>query len=755
MLLVPAVGVHTTEENTTEVWKNDSEFHQSFDTYFLVYESGEKSMMELYNVGDGSAQNTLNAHPIYVTDELAIKVRGWAGLYDGTPFEAYGYRINGGNAVYDADFKLGAEQAVYNAGGDSRYSITIPIAGRKAPTLLTVVVKDVNGVEHDLMEFSVNGNYGGSNSIYVTAEGGRNEKKANCGETVDIAVKVETGAEFKSLKAKISWPEELYLINAVYGPDVQNMTVSTPKNGWESLDGSYEFSCSSPKKKLSGEFTFVTLTFEVNGKVKSAGLLPVTVELDSEQMLSASGEYIAAHAINGGVFARQALTGDVNCDGSLDNKDVVILFRYVSGIRYRIFSESAADVNEDGSLDNKDVVVLFRLVSNPPVIPTEPTEKPEVLGISDLGGTFLIYGATEPDSVIRSVIGGNEAKNKSNGKYFYIEAQCSYGDVMTLYATASGKTESDPLVINVNPTTGGGNVWVGKNSHIFYSGTYGFLVGNEADMSSLNSLKTYITNKTITEIQKATGKKTKLIYAIIPDPATAYYDEHNFSVAAPTKSAMQSFVKEIDGCHEDVYALDLFSVMRAHKDDRIYFSTDTHYTEFGAYYVYLDIMKRVRETHKSAKVRTIENGDYTVEYIDVPGGDMCGMAGMSMNEVVPFFIANFTDTGSYYLSKRADGIKSAGFGPGGWQQNSELQNSSNPTCYFLGDSYGCYILPFIGANFSKVWTNPGVLWSYSLDKNILQQNKPDYVILLVCQRNVGPNFMSNLVKDFSMSVSGF
>ena len=112
-------------------------------------------------------------------------------------------------------------------------------------------------------------------------------------------------------------------------------------------------------------------------------------------------------------------------------------------------------------------------------------------------------------------------------------------------------------------------------------------------------------------------------------------------------------------------------------------------------------------------------------------------------------------TGSYYLSKREDGIKSAGFGPRGWQRNSELTNSSNPTAYFLGDSYGCYILPFIGANFSKVWTNDGVLWSYGLDKTILEQNKPDYVILLVCQRNVGPNFMGNLITDFSMSVNGF
>ena len=217
---------------------------------------------------------------------------------------------------------------------------------------------------------------------------------------------------------------------------------------------------------------------------------------------------------------------------------------------------------------------------------------------------------------------------------------------------------------------------------------------------------------------------------------------------------MEAFMSAINGKHKDVYGIDLMPTMRAHKDEFIYFSTDTHYTELGAYYAYLEIMKTVKKDYPDARVRTVENGDYTIEYKDVPGGDMCGMAGLGMNEIVPFFVANFADTGSYYVSKRNDGIKSAGFGPGGWARNSSI-SGSNPTAYFLGDSYGCYILPFIGANFSKVWTNNGVLWNYSLEKSILAQNKPDYVILLVCQRNVGSNFMGNVLASFSMSVSGF
>ncbi len=53
---------------------------------------------------------------------------------------------------------------------------------------------------------------------------------------------------------------------------------------------------------------------------------------------------------------------DVNANGAVNNKDVVTLFRYVSGGDVTV-DGSAADCNGDGSVDNKDVAYLFRYVS--------------------------------------------------------------------------------------------------------------------------------------------------------------------------------------------------------------------------------------------------------------------------------------------------------------------------------------------------------------------------------------------------------
>ena len=66
----------------------------------------------------------------------------------------------------------------------------------------------------------------------------------------------------------------------------------------------------------------------------------------------------AAEALN----ASAILPGDCNGDGATDNKDVVLLFRYVSGTPVTAVKE-ALDFNGDGEVNNKDVAALFRYAS--------------------------------------------------------------------------------------------------------------------------------------------------------------------------------------------------------------------------------------------------------------------------------------------------------------------------------------------------------------------------------------------------------
>ena len=77
------------------------------------------------------------------------------------------------------------------------------------------------------------------------------------------------------------------------------------------------------------------------------------------QVRETVGNLLAGEKVNTVFF------GDINGDMFVDNKDVVTLFRAVSGNVPENYVAEAADCNGDGLVDNKDVVTLFRHVSRP------------------------------------------------------------------------------------------------------------------------------------------------------------------------------------------------------------------------------------------------------------------------------------------------------------------------------------------------------------------------------------------------------
>ena len=87
-----------------------------------------------------------------------------------------------------------------------------------------------------------------------------------------------------------------------------------------------------------------------------------------------SGAAILIHA-NDVLREGDSLPGDANGDGTLDNKDVVVLFRYCSGNKEGAV-EANCDYNQDGNIDNKDVVALFRALSGGSSGGEETTEEP-------------------------------------------------------------------------------------------------------------------------------------------------------------------------------------------------------------------------------------------------------------------------------------------------------------------------------------------------------------------------------------------
>ena len=66
---------------------------------------------------------------------------------------------------------------------------------------------------------------------------------------------------------------------------------------------------------------------------------------------------------NGFVDVISYISGDVNGDSVVNNKDLALLLRFVSDWDVDI-DEVAADVNRDGEVDNVDLGILLRYLSD-------------------------------------------------------------------------------------------------------------------------------------------------------------------------------------------------------------------------------------------------------------------------------------------------------------------------------------------------------------------------------------------------------
>ncbi len=177
-----------------------------------------------------------------------------------------------------------------------------------------------------------------------------------------------------------------------------------------------------------------------------------------------------------GMSASAVRAGDLNEDGEINNKDVVVLFRVVSsGDEIDI---SVADLNSDGFVDNKDVVTLFRMVSNGEIIIEEPVEYATEFTVSKVFGKNMVIQRNE---VIR-VWGW--APESQNGKYVKAEFSGLTGEgkiengewLLTLNGTLPENTTEQTLTISgegvTNEITGvlvGDVYWISGQSNIAYS----------------------------------------------------------------------------------------------------------------------------------------------------------------------------------------------------------------------------------------------------------------------------------------------
>ncbi len=222
------------------------------------------------------------------------------------------------------------------------------------------------------------------------------------------------------------------------------------------------------------------------------------------------------------------------------------------------------------------------------------------------------------------------------------------------------------------------------------------------------------------------------VYSIIaPTSAASILDEQTLQElgGADQHQAVKYFYSLYD---DSVHGVDVCDALRSHKDEYIYFRTDHHWTQLGAYYAYLefcrekgvepsDILARNRERFdrflgtfysELNNSEMEENPDFVDAYVPNSTNDMV-VWDTDGNEIQTNVVTDVSDWA--YDSKYSCFIS-------GDRPLSRIDNpnkSDGSSCLVVKDSYGCAFVPLLVDDYETTWV---IDFRYS-DRSI-----PDFVL---------------------------
>ncbi len=189
-------------------------------------------------------------------------------------------------------------------------------------------------------------------------------ESAATGSEVSVEIKLENNPGISSLVFDVGFDENLSLKAVELNSDLFGDYVTTP----EPYSNPQTVSLISPFKEVRENGTVATMTFSVSENAEDNYEAPITLNYDRENVFDGDTNNVNLVINNGNIKIFHGVPGDINKDKAVNNKDAILLFRYVAGWKNLDVDYGALDVNGDGSVNNKDAITLFRYVAKWPGI---------------------------------------------------------------------------------------------------------------------------------------------------------------------------------------------------------------------------------------------------------------------------------------------------------------------------------------------------------------------------------------------------
>ena len=185
------------------------------------------------------------------------------------------------------------------------------------------------------------------------------EETVRAGETAEVKLSFENNTGIASVNLEVFYGEELTLEKVEFNKNLDggNSTSDFIKKGspvtliW--VNGFENF---------TGDEFFATLYFKLSETAEEDCFCEVYAEFNPDNIYDKDENLVKLTVISGGVSVTNAVAGDVNGDGVVNNKDVTRLFQYLAKWEVSV-GAATVDVNGDGVVNNKDVTRLFQYLA--------------------------------------------------------------------------------------------------------------------------------------------------------------------------------------------------------------------------------------------------------------------------------------------------------------------------------------------------------------------------------------------------------
>ena len=269
------------------------------------------------------------------------------------------------------------------------------------------------------------------------------------------------------------------------------------------------------------------------------------------------------------------------------------------------------------------------------------------------------------------------------------------------------------------------HVIIGRDGWLFHSsGLSDFFGTTQFSPAELKSIEAKIA-KLQGEFKK---RKIDFIVILAPDKHTIYPEKLPDELIK--KRSHKTRADQLDELLTGmgIKFIDLRIELKARKlgsPGPLYYLTDTHWNNLGAFYGYKKINDAIRKEYPAIPSRSLD--DFKIELKDnLSEGDLATMISMD---------GNIKDSFVNFYPKVAPKARKVKSDYADMSIIFEIPNNKLPVLVAFRDSFSTALVPFMSEDFSR----SVFLWQHNVDLSIIDKEKPDIVILEFVER-----FSSNL-----------